>query len=453
VSPVHRESPSARLHRRPSWLRHTCQSLSTILQLSALGGSQVGLHHASFSAGTNVNRGKGTGSPSCSRLTCTGYIEQAVKQVPRRGFESVVSAICEEYNPDGANEELALLQAYTEATTYEHVLLTSSAPGPASMHPCTPLSAMKRAASPELPRQWKRTRLPLSGLGQSLPSGSNQSPPSLEQLPPSGSDQSLLSLEQSPPSRSEQLPPSSKQSQATLSKLKQCYMSDTAIVQLTLNQLDTLIEMNSGWKEQRQKLALWLTTSCSAQPPPSTATPSLPSPKLAAHRQFPSDGTIPCTYPDKEVSSLHSSSPSTTSTILSSIVVESPEQAQPDVSSSITEPQVEPAPKLGAVRVDRSGKVAYHVKSKVNPRSTASSSKKNPRSTTSSEPTKKSAADFFNAFQQVKQDYSPAAKAAKAEIRRQARAAGVHAEFQSMLIQPRIPFPRKPNELRCSDQK
>ena len=200
---------------------------------------------------------------------------------------------------------------------------------------------------------------------------------------------------------------------------------DEAALGLTLVQLEKLIEMSKIWQEQHKLLSLFLSCSSPARATPSASTPSLPSPKLQPERHFPSDGTIPCTYPSEGLSSSplprdpasrRQPAPSTFTWSDTTIAPPSPvHRATPlDLSSSISEPASE---KPSTLRV-------YVKGTSLTPPPGQGTSR---------------ARELYRAFQTAKESPSTV-KEVRAEIRKQARDADVYLEFQALLSQPRLPF-------------
>jgi hypothetical protein len=208
-----------------------------------------------------------------------------------------------------------------------------------------------------------------------------------------------------------------------------------------------MIEMSKTWQKQHEMLTIFLSSSSPTQLTPSSATPSMPSPTLAPEREFPSDATIPCTYPDDELtSSAHPAS--------DPCAQQSPKTARADPSSSLTEPTSKlPRKKKDIVRVYVSGAAFYRAKAddesdlgshpdhSINP--PENSARSTPRTETPS-----TAMALVHAFQ--KAQGSPETRR---QIRQQARDTQVYPEFQALLSQPKTPLSRRPTELKCSDRK
>jgi hypothetical protein len=139
----------------------------------------------------------------------------------------------------------------------------------------------------------------------------------------------------------------------------------TASLQWSLEHLKAMIEMSKTWQQQYELLTIFLAPSSPARPPPSTGTPApRPSPQLFPKPDFPSDISIPCTYPDEDlVSSLAADrAPSATSTptvalsTSSEMILKTPLRAPQPLSPGV-EPSSAQPPRLrkGVVRIHVAG--------------------------------------------------------------------------------------------------
>ncbi|KAE9379805.1 hypothetical protein N431DRAFT_478709 [Stipitochalara longipes BDJ] len=337
-------------------------------------------------------KGKG-GHPSCPRVTCSGYIALAIKQLPKQAFDDVVAAICAEYNPGNAKPNFAPLQAYMEPAYCQQIRSKNSDPGQGTVPPTSSLSrtttAIKRKASQELPGHARNPWTP------------------------------SLAFRKRP-------------------------TSDTT--QFTEGERNLLREMAAAWK-QRQTQDMWPSLPYPAQAPysptPKTAS-KVPTGAWDEGDQFMSDGLLLSTSLNEVTSSVPFSDEPEISTSPSSISG-STTSAPCDVSSSIPEPQKKSSQEGGVASVCSLGTVAYRFKQDY-----VASAPRYPKQL----PGIRTAANLLQAFQQAMEDPNPdTAKERKIEIRRQAKAAGIHSEFQALLTQSKTPPSSEENELKCSDRK
>jgi hypothetical protein len=190
--------------------------------------------------------------PRCGRVSCTEYIDLAIRQLDPGEFADILDRVTQDFPPE--QEEYTALQGYINAGT---TLST-----PLDNHTSPP---KKRKAEEELPFPSKTTRH------------------SQAQRRRESSDVSLRS---------------------------------------TLQHLEAMIEISKTWQKQYQMLTIFSTSSSPRQPTPSSGTPSWSSPKQGLDSSSPSthpehtppttsipdirirsDATIPCTYPEDELSS------------------------------------------------------------------------------------------------------------------------------------------------------
>jgi hypothetical protein len=326
----------------------------------------------------------------CSRASCTEYINQAILQLDPKQFADVFKRVCQRFPPE--QDDYAALQGYANLDIS------------LSMDPSTPASSLvsqalprKRKAEEELPVRNKTTRY------------------------------------------------------AQIQERRESSDPASSTLQSTLQHLDSLLEMSKTWQEQHKMLTIFLTSSSSPQPMPSSETPSWSSLSLASERIFSSDATIPCTYPEDELSSSPPNPPS-----------DSTKSVKTDLSSSRPEP---PSKSTGPVRVYVGAAVLKRSCDSTPPRQAKSSS---PPPASSSGPTlptdihssppvlpvqpSSNPMDRVRALvQQFKQARSNPITATEQRraIRQQARAEGLLACFQSLLKQDSsTPNP----ELKCSER-
>lgn len=221
--------------------------------------------------------------------------------------------------------------------------------------------------------------------------------------------------------------------------------STAASLQLTLSQLEEMIKISDVWRKQHKMLSVFLTASSPAQPPRWSTAPSFPSPNRDLGSSLPSDTTIPCTFPDDDAtSSFPDSDPGDSKRpMASSSIIPSPKTDPSNISSSISEPISQLSSKdQHGVRVRTLGTVYDRGKglSALQARSTPHNQKSS------------KARALSQSFQEAGLDPETATETRR-QIRQQARDAGMHAEFQAFLSQPKIASRRKPLELKCSDQR
>lgn len=334
---------------------------------------------------------RSTSIANCSRVSCTEYIELARKQLNPTQFADVLERVCQRFPPE--QEQYAALQGYSNASISQ----PTTHPTPASSLASQSLPK-KRKAEEELPFLDKTTR-----------HAHNQE-------------------------RRESSEPNS------------------ATLQSTLQHLESLLEMSKTWQEQHKMLTIFLTSSSPPQPTPSSETPSWSSPSLAPKRIFSSDATIPCTYPEDELSSSPPNpSPGSTKSV------------KGDLSSSIPEPPSKSASPLkvyvGAAVFKRPYDSALLTQAKSSspppasscptPQTNIHSSPPTPPSKLSSDPMDRARA-LVQQFKQARNNPITAAEQRRA-IRRQARAEGLLVSFQALLRQadpPSDPI----SELKCSER-
>jgi len=210
---------------------------------------------------------------------------------------------------------------------------------------------------------------------------------------------------------------------------------DMSSLQSTLQHLESMIEMSETWQKQLRMLTIFLTSSSPPQPTPSSETPSWSSPGLAPKHIFSSDATIPCTYPEDELSS-STPNPSSDSTKLVKV----------DLSSLMTEPPLKSTSPL-KVYV---GAAVFKRSYDPTPPTDIHSSPPIPPAKLSSDPMDRVRA-LVQRFKQARVDPRTATDKRRA-IRREARAEGLLASFQSLLKQgdpPSDPI----SELKCSNPR
>jgi hypothetical protein len=331
---------------------------------------------------------RSTSIAGCSRVSCTEYIELARKQLDPTQFAEVLERVCQEFPPE--REEYAALQGYSNTDISQSIT-----------HP-TPASSL---ASQNLPRKRKAE----------------------EELPFLDKTTRHSQIQERQDSRG----------------------PDTSSLQSTLHHLESMIEISKTWQKQHQMLTIFLASSSPPQPTPSSEAPSWSSPSLAPERIFSSDATIPCTYPEDELSS---SPPNPSSDSTKSVKV--------DLSSS--EP---PSKSTGPVRVYVGAAVFGRSYDSALPTQARSSS---PPPASSSCPTLPAdihssppilpvklssdpmdrVRDLIRQFKQARSNPITATERRRA-IRQQARAEGLLASFQSLLKQDlSTPNP----ELKCSER-
>jgi hypothetical protein len=137
----------------------------------------------------------------------------------------------------------------------------------------------------------------------------------------------------------------------------------TTSLQQSHERLKALVEMSKTWQKQYEILTIFLAPSSPARPPPSTGTPPpRPSPQLFPRPDFPSDISIPCTYPDEDlVSSLAAdrapsaaSTPPGASSTSSKTLLETPQRAPQLLAPGAEPSSAQPPP-------SRKGVVQTHV--------------------------------------------------------------------------------------------
>jgi hypothetical protein len=315
-----------------------------------------------------------TATGPCSRATCTEYISLARKQLDQTQFAEVLERVCQSFPPEQA--EFAALQGYSN--------LESSLPT------TTLTTSTSSLASQTLPKKRKAE----------------------EELP--------------------FLDKTARHSQTQ--KRQESTESDTASLQSTLQHLESMIEMSKTWQEQHRMLTIFLTSSSPPQPTPSSQTPSWSSPSLAPKRMFSSDATIPCTYPDDELSSSPpnpSSDPAQLAKVDSSCLM-------PDPPSKSTSP----------VKVYVSAAVFKRSYDPVLPTDIQSSSPIPPPPNCSSNPISR-ARELVQQFKQARADPATATEKRRA-IRQQAKTDGVYSNFQALLNQGH--HSTSTPELKCSER-
>jgi hypothetical protein len=197
----------------------------------------------------------------CGRVTCTEYIELARAQLSHAQFTSVLGRVCQRFPPE--QEEYAALQGYRELTAAREGAPLNGPPQPIPT-PATPAARPPPTRSaPTLPAKRKAD----------------------EDLP--FRDKATWH-------------PQAQQRRETSS-------SGTSILSGAVPHLEALVKIGEACQKELELLSIFLASSSPPQPPPSCSTPSWSSPSLAlpsvfsdpvVGHGFPSDATIPCTYPD-----------------------------------------------------------------------------------------------------------------------------------------------------------
>ncbi|KUJ06206.1 uncharacterized protein LY89DRAFT_678976 [Mollisia scopiformis] len=208
---------------------------------------------------------------------------------------------------------------------------------------------------------------------------------------------------------------------------------NTSSLQSTLQHLESMIEMSKTWQEQHRMLTIFLTSSSPPQPTPSCETPSWSSPSLAPKHIFSSDASIPCTYPEDELSS---SPPNPSSDSTKPINV--------DLSSSMPKPEPQ-SKSTSPVKVYVRSAVFKRSYDPAPPTDIPSSSPVSPPPDRPFDPINR-ARELVQQFKQARADPATATEKRRA-IRQQARTDGVYSNFQALLNQS-APNP----ELKCSER-
>lgn len=304
----------------------------------------------------------------CSRASCTEYIDLAIQQLQPTQFTELLDGVCQRFPPE--RDEYAALQGYANLD-----------PG-VSTSPSTPVSSLlsqtlsrKRKAEEELLGPEKTTR------------------------------------------------------HAQIQERRESSGPDSSTLQSTLQHLESLLEMSKTWQEQHKMLTIFLTSSSPPQPTPSSQTPSWSSPSLAPERVFSSDATVPCTYPEDELSS----SPLSPSSDATKSVKGEPSSSIPERPSKCAGPV---RAYVGAAVLERShdSTPATHLQSSSPPPATdIDASPVIPPVKLSSDPMDRVRA-LVQRFQQAG-SHPATATQQRRTIRQQARAEGLHTSFQSLLKQ------------------
>ena len=339
---------------------------------------------------------RSTSIAKCGRVTCTEYIELARKQLGQTQFAGVLQRVCQRFPPE--REEYAALQGYSSTDISQST--THATPASSLVSQNLP---RKRKAEEELPFLDKTTR------------------------------------------------------HSQIQERQESRGSDTSSLQSTLQHLESMIEMSKTWQEQHRMLTIFLASSSPPQPTPSSETPSWSSPNLAPKHIYPSDATIPCTYPEEDGLSSSPPNPSSDPT----------KQVKEDLSSSIPEP---PSKSTSPLKVYVRGVVFKRSYDPTPPPEVESRSPTHESSNPSSHPTP--LADIHSSppippvklssypmdrvralvqrFKQARNNPTTATEQRRA-IRQQARAEGLLASFQALLKQgdpPSDPI----SELKCSER-
>ena len=259
--------------------------------------------------------------PQCNRATCTVYIQLAVAQLSRAQFTAVRDEVGRQQQNGPQASACAALHAFSD-----HLIYPSPGEGvaPASMRGQEPLSSPPPAAGQPAP-----------GSASSTATLSTSLAPSSSVLAPRSFSSGTLSASRSSSSATLPFPRSS--SSATLSasppplvavpaslwsapagtkraasqdlpfhRKRACRGQDgggpatvDAGLRQTLSHLEQMIDISKTWPKQHEMLTIFLTSS----PAPSLSSTAVPQPSPDPTRQFPSDATVPCTYPDDEPTS------------------------------------------------------------------------------------------------------------------------------------------------------
>lgn len=311
-----------------------------------------------------------TATGSCSRATCTEYISLAKKHLDQTQFADVLQRVCQSFPPERA--EFASLQGYSN---------------PESSLPATLTTPTSNLASQTLPKKRKAE----------------------EDLP--------------------FLDKTTRHSQAQ--NRQESTESDPASLQATLQHLESMLEMSKTWQEQHRMITIFLASSSPPQPTPSSQTPSWSSPSLVPKRMFSSEATIPCTYPDEELSS----SPPTASS-------DPAQLAKGDSSCGLPDP---PSKSTSPVKVYVSAAMFKRAYDPVPPTDTQSSSPIPPPPNG----LLNRARELVQQFKQARADPATATERRRA-IRQQAKTDGVYSNFQALLNQGHNPTSTP--ELKCSER-
>ena len=332
----------------------------------------------------------------CPRASCTEYIDLARGQLQPRQFQDVLERVCQRLQPE--QEEYQVLNAYTNptGTPVAHRGVSSSSHDPST------------AAEPS----------------------DSHDPSSAEPSPHRDS-----SLPSAPRKRKaeEELPPLHKAARhAQVQRRQQATGIDATLAESfhTAHRcLQYMVEISKTWQEQYEMMSIFLATS-SPRPTPSSTMPPRSSPTQLPRHVPSSYSTVPCTYPDEEVSSL-SLDPSLEGT------------RRVTEPSSSTSASSNPGPLRADVRA-------------AVPSSSAESTK-SPQSQLDSDhlfdPLKR-AKGLVDLFHRIKNEPGDPTQRRKA-IRRQAREEGIQGEFQKLLYLGSRDPPTTPTapELKCSDRK
>jgi hypothetical protein len=327
-------------------------------------------------------------SANCSRISCTEYISQARQQLKDDEFRGILEQVCQRFQPH--QDQYRALQAYASQDTESQANLYATSCKPVSSPQTLP---QKRKAEDEPPVPNKAAR------------------------------------------------------HTQVLKGKESSASDSLSLQSTLQHLASLLEMSKTWQKQHEMLTIFLASSSPPQPTPSSQTPSWPSPTLAPKHSFSSDATIPCTYPEDELSSSSLNPPP-----------EPTEPVQEDPSSSIYEPPSASTSRASPLKV-YVGAAVLNPAAQTKVDSASPSYTIPPTEFQSSPPAQNRSFDpiqrvkvLVQRFKQARMDPATATEKRRG-IRQQAKAEGVLPAFQALLKQedPTLPPPHHP-ELKRSER-
>lgn len=199
---------------------------------------------------------------SCSRATCTEYIDLAKQQLDHAQFDNVLQRVCQKFPPD--HEDYATLQGYLNAGL--------GRPG----------RSLLLEPRPVLPAIFNRPEgQPATTPDPPRPAAASKKRKADEELPFRDKAAGHAQAQQ----RREQ--------------------SDTSHLRDALPHLKALAEIGRTCEDDYRKLSLFLASSSPAQCTPSCTTPSWssPDPPSVFSDALPSDATIACTDTEDTVSS------------------------------------------------------------------------------------------------------------------------------------------------------